>query len=75
MKNQGAILSLIMLSRMDGNAELTETQHKKYQKLASEYSKVRPYTQIIRLTKLIYIFTSFTEAASTGWCTSKCCFG
>nr|XP_014087811.2 protein phosphatase 1 regulatory subunit 21 isoform X1 [Bactrocera oleae] len=37
-----------MLSRMDGSAELTETQHKKYQKLASEYSKLRARAGVLR---------------------------
>lgn len=37
-----------MLSRMDGSSELTEAQHKKYQKLASEYSKLRARAGVLR---------------------------
>lgn len=48
MTNQGVILLLTMLSRMDGSAELTETQLTKYQKLASEYSKLRARAGVLR---------------------------
>uniref|UniRef100_A0A0K8VE48 Protein phosphatase 1 regulatory subunit 21 n=1 Tax=Bactrocera latifrons TaxID=174628 RepID=A0A0K8VE48_BACLA len=37
-----------MLSRMDGSSEITEAQHKKYQKLASEYSKLRARAAVLR---------------------------
>lgn len=47
-KDQGVILLLIVPSRMDGSAELTATQHTKYQKLASEYSKLRARAGVLR---------------------------